>query len=335
MTDPPMAGPHRESAASYGFHGRLRAEFPSQVIVDSTELCNLACVHCPHPQFKKSVHYQGRSLSPQLNAKLVDEVRERGQGITQYIRYTGEGEPLIHPRIFDMLDYAVRRSGVTVSLTTNGTLLDEPRAERLLGTGIDLVDVSIDASTADTYAAIRVHGDLDVTRNNVRSLLRLSRSRSSRTKVVVSYVEQPQNQHETGEFEAYWRANGADHVVIRRLHSNAGAVVPIASVLSRRATAAVRYPCLYPWERIILTPRGELGFCPQDWVRGSVLADYNTSTIAEVWQGEFYQRLREAHLTNDFHDHSFCGGCPDWSATRWPNQGSSYADMVEAFKASE
>ena len=150
--------------------------------------------------------------------------------------------------------------------------------------------------------------------------------------MVVSYIEQPENRHETRDFEAFWKDHGADYVVIRRLHSGAGAVTPIADTLRSQASGQPRYPCLYPWERIILNPRGELAFCPQDWVHGSVVADYRTTTIHDTWHGEFYRRLREAHLENDFGAHAFCGQCPDWRGTRWPDEGRSYADMVEEFK---
>jgi len=209
----------------YGFYDRLKAEFPSQVIVDTTEVCNLACIHCTHPQFKKSEHYSGRSLDAELNAKMVDEVRNHGQGYTQYIRYTGNGEPLLLRHIFDMLTYATRHSGVTVTLTTNGTLLDDKRIEKLLTTGVDVVDISLDAFTPETYAVVRVNGDLNVTRANVLRLLQLNKQHDSRTKVVVSYVEQPQNRHETKDFESFWKDNGADYVVIRRLHTNAGSLI--------------------------------------------------------------------------------------------------------------
>jgi len=319
----------------YGFYGRLKAEFPSQVIVDATEVCNLECIHCPHPQFKKSEHYEGRFLEPELNAKLVDEVREHGAGRTEYIRYTSEGEPLIHPKIFELLDYAVSRSGTTVSLTTNGTLLDERRVEALLEIGVHVVDISIDAATPQTYAAVRVKGDLSVTSANVERLLRRSKEAGGATKVVVSYVEQPQNQHETADFEKYWREQGADYVVVRRLHSNAGAIVPVAALLNERSATIDRHPCLYPWERLTLTPGGELAFCPQDWIHGSTVTDYRSTTIRETWRGEFYERLREAHLKNDFGAHGFCGQCPDWRQTRWPGTGRSYANMIEDFKGRE
>lgn len=313
----------------YGFYDRLKSAFPSQIIVDVTEVCNLACIHCPHPEFKKSAHYSARYLEPELNTKMVDEVRDHGRGLTQYIRYTSEGEPLIHPRGYEMIEYAARNSGVFVTLTTNGTIMNEKRTRKLLDSGVHMIDISIDAMTPETYAKIRVNGDLEVTRGNVINLIDWVRRSGSQTKVVVSFVEQPQNRHEASQFETYWRDHGVDHVVIRRLHSSAGATVSIASLLRKENATFPRYPCLYPWERITLNPRGELSFCPQDWVHGSTVADYRSTTIADTWRGEFYRRLREAHLNNDFQRHPFCGQCPDWKTTRWPGTGRSYADLIE------
>jgi len=327
-----VANTNADEKLKYGFYGRLNADFPSQLIMDTTEICNLACIHCPHPQFKKSDLYSGRCLEPELCFKAVDEVREFGKGICQYIRFTGEGEPFLHKKVKEMLGYAVKNSGTMVTLTTNGSLMTEARADMLIESGVNIVDISIDAFTPETYAKVRVNGVLEVTRKNVLYLLQ--KSRQSKTKVVVSYVEQDANRHESKDFEAFWKSNGADYVIIRRLHSNAGSNGNIATAI-KAEPAVERRPCLYPWERISLSPRGELLFCPQDWVRGSRVADFRTTTIREAWSGENYKKLREAHLSNAFAQHSFCGNCPDWKQTRWPDEGRSYANMVLDFKAKE
>jgi MoaA/NifB/PqqE/SkfB family radical SAM enzyme len=159
--------------------------------MDITEVCNLACVHCLHPEFKASSHYGGRHLSPALNTKVVEEVRSHGPGITQYIRYTGNGEPLAHPAAYDMIEEAVRHSGVFVTLTTNGTIMNERRTTRLLDAGVHLIDISIDAFRPETYAAIRRNGKLAITRDNVLRLIKWAGESRSATKVVVSYIEQP------------------------------------------------------------------------------------------------------------------------------------------------
>lgn len=318
----------------YGFYSRLKAEFPSQVIVDATEVCNLACVHCPHPEFKKSVHYTGGYLEPELNAKMVDEVRTDGENC-QYIRYTSNGEPLVHPQIFEMLEYAVKRSETWVTLTTNGTIMKERRLESLLASGLHMVDVSIDAFKEETYAKIRVNGDLEKTRANVMKLLELRERAKSKTKIVVSFVEQPGNRDEAEDFDRFWKDQGADYVIIRRLHSAAGGVSQVAQAQRNENASQARTPCLYPWERILLNPRGGLAFCPQDWSHGSEIGDYHKTTIREVWQSQFYRELREAHLKNSYCNHKFCGQCPDWAQTRWPDQGRSYADLVAEFKGEQ
>lgn len=323
--------PQHPSDQRYTFGGRLTSDFPSQIIVDATEVCNLACIHCPHPEFKKSEHYNARYLSVELHAKMVDEVREYGRGSTKYIRYTSNGEPLVHSKIYDMLDYGVKHSGVLVALTTNGTIMNEKRIEKLLASGLHLIDISIDAFTDETYAKIRVNGRLEITRKNVLALLSIRNQVNAKTKIVVSFVEQPDNSAEIASFKNFWEDAGADNVVIRRLHSAAGGVEKIANIMRETQSAEIRRPCLYPWERILLNPRGELAFCPQDWMHGSVIGDYNKTTIREAWQGEFYRNLREAHLKNTFLNHTFCGNCPDWATTRWPHEGRSYADMVEDF----
>lgn len=320
-----------ENEIKYGFYDRLKKEFPSQLLVDVAEFCNLACIHCPHTDFKKSEHYSGAKLNSELNKKLVDEVREHGKGLTEYIRYASNGEPLIHPHIYEMLKYAVDYSGTKVTLTTNGTFLTGDKVEKLLATGVHVVDISIDAFSNGTYSKVRVNGDLNITGANVINLIKNSKSSRSNTKVVVSYVELPENMHESSDFEKYWTDQGADYVVIRRLHSCSGAKTELAQQRRKDNKLIERRPCLYPWERIVLNPKGWLEFCPSDWVDGSFIAEFNKTTIKETWTGEFYSKLRQAHINNEFSEHKFCGQCPDWIATRWPHEGRSYANMMEEF----
>jgi pyruvate-formate lyase-activating enzyme len=312
----------------YKFGERLSESFPSQVIIDVTEVCNLECIHCPHPEFKKSKYYNTRYLDPDLNSKIVNEVKSHGQGMTQYIRYSSEGEPLVHPNGYSMIEYAAKNSGVYVTLTTNGTIMNEKRTKRLLDSGVHMIDISIDAATDETYAKIRRKGDLNVTRRNVRNLILWVKQFHSPTKVVVSFIEQPENSHESDMFHAYWTEQGADAVIIRRLHSAAGAVASIANTMRESQKLETRRPCVYPWERIVLTPRGFLSFCPADWTQGSSIEDYRNTTVLETWHSEFYKRLRDAHLQNNYKYHSFCGQCPDWKQTRWPTDGRGYADLI-------
>jgi MoaA/NifB/PqqE/SkfB family radical SAM enzyme len=231
-----------------------------------------------------------------------------------------------------MIEEAVCLSGVYVTLTTNGTIMNESRTQRLLEAGVHLIDISIDAFKPETYARIRVNGDLVVTQENVLRLIRWVRESKADTKVVVSFVEQPMNASETANFKGFWETHGADYVVIRRLHSCSGAKEELATERRKLQEQSLqRKPCLYPWERIVLTANGDLAFCPADWGHRAFIANYAATTIHDVWRGPFYESLRKAHMENRFEQHDFCGQCPDWAATRWPDEGRSYADMITEF----
>ncbi|MBL7044479.1 MAG: radical SAM protein [Pirellulaceae bacterium] len=307
----------------YGFQAHLSPEFPSQVIIDVTEHCNLACVHCPHPEYAKTNKWTGCHLTLAIHNRAIDEIATAGKGICQYVRYTANGEPLINPSFLDMVKYAGQRlDHCSINVTTNAKSLNERRALALLNAGVNVIDISLDAFKPETYARIRKKGDLHKTKQNVLQLLDLIQQGDFETKLVVSFVRQPLNEGEADDFEKYWKHQGVHFVVIRRLHSAGGAKTEHVKPETER------YPCLYPWERITLAPDGALHFCPQDWEHGSEICSLAGTSLQEVWQGDVMQALRKAHLDSDFSCHRFCGKCPDWSTTRWPCQGRSYSNLM-------
>lgn len=309
----------------YGFYGRLKKEFPSQIIVDVNNKCNLSCVHCPQSDKSrfKEVHY----LDESLNKKMIDEIQNYGKDIVQHIRYTANGEPLLHPRLFDMIKEAVKNSGAFVSLTTNGNLLNDEKIVKLLNTGVKLIDVSIDAYSRDTYEKIRVNGEFNILNENVKNLIKYNKLNNNKAKIIVSFVEQELNKNEVQLFKNYWETEGVDTVVIRRLHTAAGS----KNILKLLDDVEERTPCVYPWERIILNCEGFLQYCPNCFTNDTSIIDYRKTSIYEIWQSDFYNKLRKAHLDNNYGNFSFCNQCPDWKQIRWPNEGKGYGDLINEF----
>jgi len=312
----------------YGFKKHLQKKFPSQIIIDSTQFCNLECIHCPHPNFKNSNAYSGSHLDIELHNKMIDEVGSDGYGFCQYVRYTANGETLLHPKIDEMIEYAAKYSKTKINITTNGQILTEKRVKKLLDAGVNVFDISLDAFKEETYKKIRVKGDLAKTRENVIRLINQINVGSYDAKLVVSFVEQDLNSSEVGQFNSFWSDAGADFVIIRRLHSAGGAKNSIKDQIIDEFSSQKRKPCLYPWERLTLTPEGNLSYCPTDWVNKSHFVKFSQTTVKEAWNSLFMKELREAHLTNEYTEFEFCKQCPDWVHTRWPHESKSYSDMM-------
>ncbi|HIE16885.1 MAG TPA: radical SAM protein [Dehalococcoidia bacterium] len=101
--------------------------------------CNLYCAHC-RSSSADNLHHEG--LSTQESFRLVDEILEVGKPV---LILTG-GEPLLHPDLFQIAEYAVSK-GLRVVLGTNGTLITETIARKLKEIPVSRVAVSIDFPT--------------------------------------------------------------------------------------------------------------------------------------------------------------------------------------------
>lgn len=101
--------------------------------VEITNICNLRCSFCPGTRREK------RYMSPDTFRLLVEKLRP----YVSYLYLHIMGEPLLHPRLSELLDIA-NALDFKVCLTTNGTLLAE-RRDLLLSKPPYKVSVSLHA----------------------------------------------------------------------------------------------------------------------------------------------------------------------------------------------
>lgn len=122
-------------------------KLPGFVQIEPVGQCNLACRMCP-VVFREEK--PPAFMSFDAFRRLIDEF----SSLTE-LHLQGMGEPLLHPRFFEMVRYAARR-GIRVSTNTNLTALSERRAEECVRSGLERLHVSLDAAEAQAYEYIRV-----------------------------------------------------------------------------------------------------------------------------------------------------------------------------------
>jgi MoaA/NifB/PqqE/SkfB family radical SAM enzyme len=83
------------------------------------------------------------------------------------IFFGGIGDPLSHPELIEMVRQ-VKSLGARVELITNGTLLDEELSTQLIEVGLDMLWVSIDGATPESYADVRLGDVLPQVIENLR-----------------------------------------------------------------------------------------------------------------------------------------------------------------------
>ncbi len=121
---------------------------PRLVFWEMTAGCNLRCQHCRRIDVADTLVPQ--DLTTAEGRELIDGIARTGSPIL----VLSGGEPLFRPDVFDLAVYA-RDKGLPVALATNGTLLDDARADAVKAAGIRRVAISIDGADDTTHDDFR------------------------------------------------------------------------------------------------------------------------------------------------------------------------------------
>ena len=133
-----------------------------------TEHCDQRCRHC----YVFAAEKTGASLkSVPDNAihRIVDNCADMSRALDRepYFYITG-GDPLLHPRFWDILAELESR-GIGFSILGNPFRLTDDVCARLKGLGCDRYQLSIDG-LRDTHDAIRMDGSFDCTLEKIRCI---------------------------------------------------------------------------------------------------------------------------------------------------------------------
>jgi MoaA/NifB/PqqE/SkfB family radical SAM enzyme len=116
-----------------------------------TYRCNNNCFMCHTLDVARERNRKGlREMDGIGLNRLSDGFADLGVSV---LSLTG-GEPLLHPDIIDVVAHA-RTRGLIVHLNTNGMLVDEVMAKRLVEAGLDSVNLSLDGAVAETHDRLR------------------------------------------------------------------------------------------------------------------------------------------------------------------------------------
>jgi heme b synthase len=146
-----------------GFARERTASPPLRMVAwEITRGCNLSCLHCR--ALSGEGPYPGE-LTTEECLGLVDDIASFADPI---IILTG-GEPMMRPDVYRIAEYGTGK-GLRMVLATNGTLLNEERARRLVSAGIRRISISLDGADPETHDQFRgVKGSFDGGLRGIRS----------------------------------------------------------------------------------------------------------------------------------------------------------------------
>ena len=133
---------------------------PWNVQIDLTNQCNNDCIACwcnsPLIGDKAmAAETKMKSLTYDQTINLVDDLDDLG---VRTIYFTGGGEPIMHPRILDIMRH-IKDKGIHLDMSTNFTLVNKETADKLIDMKVDHITLSLWAGIPETYAKLHPNKD--------------------------------------------------------------------------------------------------------------------------------------------------------------------------------
>lgn len=310
---------------------------PRALLYSPVSSCNLNCIHCISRETRSSL----ARLDPAIKTKLKEEC---SAGHIERINTDYSGDILFADKRYPgELDFLLGL-GALLHIDTNGNVMSEALAQRLLGAKLSGINVSLDASRPATYARIRRGSrPLAEVLANAGTLGRVRRELARHdVKLTLSISLMRSNLDEVQGLVDHAAEAGFDAVYARHLEVYTADMASeslfdakaryddlrgelLAHASARGIELALPPPfldlrpreghswCGSAWDSIVLIANGDVMAC---CVPTTIIGNLRDHTLEELWNGEAYQRLRLRVNSDDPPD--ACKNCPPLRLTGNP-----------------
>ncbi len=310
-----------------------RAFLPYKLKFESSAICNLKCKMCPLNTGLK----RKQGFLKFKNFKYVfDQINPA------YLNLTGIGEPLLNPDIFKIIKYAKKRKTM-VKFDTNAMFLNEENIKKILATKIDIVSISIDGADKKSYEKIRVGGDFELVKKNVKNFVKERNKRNSETQIHMFFVLQQGNIKNLPDFIRLAEELGVDYIAgsfvvslganknkkteisrykkdldklleeTRELVKKSKIEISISPLLEylkneNKENYNENKPCYMPWYSTFITWDGFVNPCDFSCDNEAVFGNAFKEKFKNIWNNEKLKRFRMQLLKNR-KSIAICRGC--------------------------
>ncbi|UQZ89068.1 hypothetical protein C4J81_07595 [Deltaproteobacteria bacterium Smac51] len=285
-------------------------DFPLHLDIDPTNRCNLKCSMCPRTYYiqegMSGWNPEGRfgEMDFSFYEKLIEEGRANG---LKSVKLNFLGEPLVYPRLVDMVKVAAG-AGLWVMINTNATLLSPDYSEQLLKAGLTDIFFSFDSPYKDEYEKVRVGAVYEKTLANIRDFMRIKDEMGCNGVQTRASMVLPENLSEN-ELETI----KADYIKLFRDLKVAEIGFGLPSVMGldyeKEFGLFPGFICPDLFRRMFVFWDGPVGPCCGDWERRLVMGNARDTSLAEIWRGDAYRRLRTAHVSGHYEEIEACRQC--------------------------
>lgn len=266
--------------------GETASEYPLYIELGINSDCNLCCKMCAR-RFDKGLNNKHINMNLELIDAIVDQCKAFH---LPSVLIGQDSECLLHPQIKEIIQRVKKIDPVDFFVITNGTLLDKDMSRFLIETGVDRLEISIDAATPETYKKIR-GGDLERLERNILDFVDIRTALGKeRPFLRLSFCKQEDNLHEVEQFLDKW-SSIADIIDFQEY-------IDLSNVLNLAEKEYKEYHCPDPFQRLVIDYKGDIyGCCCIGYNRHFLLGNLKDISIIDAWNSDTIKDLRESFRT--------------------------------------
>jgi radical SAM protein with 4Fe4S-binding SPASM domain len=201
-----------------------------------------------------------------------------------------------------MIQYSTERNLIT-AVSTNGLLLNQATAIKLIESGLKYIIIGVDGTTAKVYKTYRRGGDFELVKNNIKRLCQIKKDRENRFPIVeLQCVVMKNNENDAPSFFTLGRELGVDRVVLKRFSTllrfkHPEVFLPRNNNLiletHRQNPVYKRNFCETPWRALVVTSDGSVLPCCSDFFSKQNMGNAFEDDIKKIWNNKKYTDFRK------------------------------------------
>lgn len=193
------------------FRARYIYHFPTAILIEPTNLCNIHCPICPTPE--SELHRVKGMLKFEDFKVMADRIAGKIPDLFLFF----SGEPFLNKDMYDIVRYA-SDLGFKITTSTNCTLLTPANIQRILDSGLNHIILSFDGITKESYETYRQGADFETVCRNIQNLARMRREQGKgRPYLELQCLYTKMNQNEIDRLKREVFAWGVDEVNIKSM----------------------------------------------------------------------------------------------------------------------
>lgn len=253
--------------------------FPTDIVVETSAVCNARCIMCPQGKFKRPPFMDDDEF-----CNIIDQCV--GRGLVQ-VSFSFYGEPLMDQRLEERVAYVSSKLPEThIIMFTNGSLLTKERSEGLLNAGMREVIFSIDSLDKKTYESIRVGLDFDTVMRNLRDFRAINDAMGNPALLRIHMTAMPRNNAEAAK--------------MRTLDGISVSVGPCdgrgkEGREPHYGSLRTKGPCDVLWNSLIVMTDGTAVMCCQDFSPSVPMGNVFEEGVEGVFNNAKYTKCRALH----------------------------------------